>query len=199
MVWAMTVSMDRVMRSSVLRRMMSSVRFKIEGRREEEVRQQNAKEQQCAWEYYCGLVQLREQEQERCRQAKEREKQYREAQAWWVLASEETSSNVDFTACCTYVPKEREWGGEFLRLATTFDTLSQINGIVESCVIDGWKWLDRHNDVNGVGGKSMAVVGTVVVPGWALAMGGEVQDVECVVFRSMPQHNYGDAGRTAVD
>ena len=32
MVWAMTVSMDRVMRSSVLRRMMASVRFKIEGR-----------------------------------------------------------------------------------------------------------------------------------------------------------------------
>ena len=188
MVWAMTVSMDRVMRSSVLRRMMASVRFKIEGRLEEEVRQQKAREQQCAWEYYCGLVQLREQEQEQCRQAKEREKQYREAQAWWVLASEETSSNVDFTACCTYVPKEREWGGEFLRLATTFDTLSQINGIVESCVIDGWKWLDRHNDVNGIGGKSMAVMGTVVVPGWALAMGGEVQDVECVVFRSMPQH-----------
>jgi hypothetical protein len=46
---------------------------------------------------------------EQCRQAKEREKQYREAQAWWVLTSEETSSNVDFTACCTYVPKEREW------------------------------------------------------------------------------------------
>ena len=67
MVWAMTVSKDRVMRSSVLRRMMSSVRFKIEGRLEEEVRQQKAREQQCAWEYYCGLVQLREQEQERCR------------------------------------------------------------------------------------------------------------------------------------
>ena len=110
----------------------------------------------------------------RVRRKREREQerwQYREAQAWWVLASEETSSNVDFTACCTYVPKEREWGGEFVRFATTFDTLSQINGIVESSVIDGWKWMDRHNDINVIGGKSMAVVGTVVVPGWALAMG----------------------------
>ena len=34
----------------------------------------------------------------------------------------------------------------------------------------------------------MTVMGTVLVPGWALAMGGEVQDVECVVFKSMPQH-----------
>ena len=139
------------------------------------MRQQWTKEQQFDWEYCWRLT-------------REKEKRYREAQAWWVLASEETSSNVDFTACCTYVPKGKEWGGEFLRLATTFDTLSQINGIVESCVIDDWKWLDRHNDINGIGGKSMAVVGTVVVPGWALAMGGEVQEVECVVFKSMPQH-----------
>ena len=74
------------------------------------------------------------------------------------------------------------------KFATTFVTLAQINGIVKSCVVDGWRWLDRHNDVNGIGGKSMAVVGTVLVPGWALAMGGGVQDVECVVFNSMPQH-----------
>ena len=117
------------------------------------MRQQWTKEQQFDWEY-CWQV------------TREKEKRYREAQAWWVLASEETSSNVDFTACCTYVPKGKEWGGEFLRLATTFDTLSQINGIVESCAIDGWKWLDRHNDINGIGGKSMAVVGKCCGGAW---------------------------------
>ena len=72
-------------------------------------------------------------------QAQERERRYRKAHAWWVLAGEETRRNVDFTACCTYVLKEREWGGEFLRFATTFDTLSQIDGIVESCVGDSWR------------------------------------------------------------
>ena len=116
------------------------------------------------------------------------ERQYREAQAWWVLASGEASSNVAFTAC--YVPKGREWGGEPLRFATTFGTLSQINGIAESCVVGGWGWLGRHNVVNGIGGKSMAVVGTVLVLGWALALGGGVQDVECVVFKSMPHVQY---------
>ena len=86
------------------------------------------------------------------------------------------------------MPKEREWGDECLRFATTIDTLSQINRIVESCVVEGWRWFDRHNDVNGIGGKSMAVVGTVLAPRWTLAMAGEVQNVECVVFKSMPQH-----------
>ena len=159
-------------------------------------KEEHALEQDLAWvERAEG-----EQEQERCCQAKGRQRQYREAQAWWVLASEETSSNVDFTACCPYVPKEREWGGEFVRFATTFDTLSQINEIVESSVIDGWKWVDRHNDVNVIGGKSMAVVGTVVVPGWALAMGGEVQDVGCRM-RCIQVYAtaYGDVGGSTAD
>ena len=43
MVWAMTVSMDRVMRSSVLKRMMVGVRVTIEERLEEKVKQQRAR------------------------------------------------------------------------------------------------------------------------------------------------------------
>ena len=80
MVWAMTVSMDGVMRSSVRKRMMFGVRVTIEGKPEKKVKQQRAREQQFDWEYYCWLVQVREQEREQCRQTKEREKQYREAQ-----------------------------------------------------------------------------------------------------------------------
>jgi hypothetical protein len=119
MVWAMTVSMDSVMRSRVFKRMMLDVSVTIEEKLEERVRQQRAREQQFEWEYCCWLRQQGEQEQEQhkqreqeqeqhrqkeqeqewCRQAKGRERQYREAQAWWVLASEETSSNEDFTAC----------------------------------------------------------------------------------------------------
>ena len=191
MMWAMTVNMDNVMRSRVYRRMMRGVGKSMEEKLEEKVRQQRAREQQFDWEYCCWLAKEGERlkQEERCKQAQEeQDRRYEDAEAWWVLASEKKSSNVDFTACCTFVPKEGEWGGEFLRFATTFDTLSQINGILESCVVDSWRWLDRHSNINGIGGKSMAVVGTVLVPGWALAMGGDVQDVECVVFKSMPQH-----------
>ena len=75
MVWAMTVSMGSVRRSRVLKRMMCGVRVIIDEKLEEVVKQQRACEQQFDWEYYCWLVQQREQEREQCRQAKEKEKQ----------------------------------------------------------------------------------------------------------------------------
>ena len=191
MVWAMTIDMGSVRRSKVYRRLLLDVNGVVSERLAERARQQRWREQQFDWDYHCWQMReaegLRQERQKQEAQKNEvRERKYREA-TQWVLACEERSSTVDFTACCTFVPKDGKWG-EFKRLATTFDTLSQINGIVEACVLDSWEWLDRHSNVSGIGGKSMAVLGTVLVPGWALAMGGQMQDVECVVFKSMPQH-----------
>ena len=88
---------------SELKKWMGGMMLGVGESIEEKVRQKRAREQQFDWEYCCWLAQQKEQELEV-------ESRYKKAQAWWVLASEETSSSVDFTACCTYVPKEGVWG-----------------------------------------------------------------------------------------